>query len=305
MFQRLANLVKERFDTVITFTDFSTRMRVADAKTIAVVQRNQMSNMIVTGNDIVIPLRANNQLFGYITIFNGLTLDQPSLDQIHDITELLLTESCVIEDKSHRIKILEHYLRKQASFHEVLELRTRLNEEEIRYIQPEITLLHDNLDSVFPILVESHTDDDARQFALEMHNTSERTNFVTYESYLDDELLTVEKIQELGAITLFIPNIKIVPFNVQIVISNFLRSPSRTSMHPRIIVATQENPEPLLEANLFDRVLFDKLSSARLKLPPKGTSSMSLSEILGFFEPQSAQKQPRHLYLITPDEPAH
>lgn len=306
MFQRLSNLIKERFDAVITFTDFSSRLRVADAKTIAVVQRNTHSNMIVMGMDIVLPIRSGTNLFGYVTIFNGLNLDQLSIDQIRDVTDLLLTESCALQEKSHKLKILEHYLTGQMSFQDVIDLKTRLESEEMKYINPEIAILHDDMDSVFPILVESHSEDEAREFAVEIHRTSERSSFLTFEPYLIHELIDLEKIKELGPITLFVPNIRKLPLDIQYTLAAYLRSPTRTTLHPRLIVAIQENPESLIAHGVFDKVLFEKLSAARLKLPPKGTSSMTIEEILGFFESgERNKKAERHLYLVTPSEPPH
>jgi hypothetical protein len=303
MFQRLANIVKERFDIVITFTDFSARYRVADMKTINVVQRNSFSNIIIMAQDVVMPIRANSHLFGYVTVFRGMSLDQTSLDQIRDATDLLLTETCQLEEKSHRLKILEHYLKDEMTFQDVIELKARLERDEIHFLNPEISVNHDSLDSVFPILVESHTEAEAKEFALEIHRTSERSSFLTYEEYLANELSEVENLKELGPITLFIPNIRHVSLDIQISLASFLRSPTRSTLHPRIIVAIQESPERLTSLGIFDNVLFEKLSSARLKLPPKGTSAMSIDEILGFFE--QTQKKERHLYLVTPNEPPH
>ena len=153
MFQRLANILKDRFDVVVTFTDFSTRLRVADAKTIGVVQRNPTSRIIVMGNDLILALRHGDTLFGYLTVFDGLRLKDDQIEQAIDLSEMLLTESCVLEDKAHKMKLLEFYLQQRYSLEEVLDLKKRVDEENVRYIEPEISVHHEALDKVFPILI--------------------------------------------------------------------------------------------------------------------------------------------------------
>lgn len=306
MFQRLANLIKERFDTNITFTDFSARMRIADIKTVSAVQRNPSAAFIATGRDMVLPINSGTNLYGFITLFDGLKLQESQLTQIRQVTDLLLTESCILEDKAHRVKILEHHLKTFNSFEEVIDLRTRMQDQEIKYVSPEISISHEDLESLFPIIVESHSINEACEFALEIHRTSNRSSFLTFEDYLTTELLSVEKIQSLGPITLFIPNIRDVELDLQLTLEEFLRSSSRTTHHPRIICGVQDNPEELIKTGEFHRGLFDKLCSARIKLPPKGTSTMSIEEMMGFFNQENTQTPgERHLYLVTQSEPSH
>lgn len=306
MFQRLASLIKGRFDSIITFTDISARLRIADVKTLTAVQRNPSAPMLIMNQDVVFPLRFESHLFGYITLFHGMKLGEAVINQVKDLIDLLMLETCILEDKQQRLKIIDHYLSKEISFDEVVELKDRLLSEDIHHISPEISINKEALDSVFPILVESQNDIDGKEFAFEIHRTSERSGFLTYEPYLLTEVSTVESIKAMGPVTLYIPNIKDVPLDIQMVIATFLRSTDRMTLHPRVIVGIHENPESLIQAGVFDRVLFDKLSSARIKLPPKGTSTMSTEEILGFFdtiEPRSEKS--RHLYLVSTSDSPH
>jgi hypothetical protein len=306
MFQRLAKLIKERFDTTTTFTDLSSRMRMADVRAVTTVQRNPTASFIAIGKEMLLPVRSGSNLYGFLTLFDGINLQEEQLTQIRQVTDLLLTETCILEDKARKVKILEHHLKTFNSFEEVIDLRTRMEGQEIEYINPEISIPDSNVETMFPILVECHSQPEAAEFAIEIHRTSHRSSFLTYESYLALELHSVEKIQALGPVTLFFPNVRDMDLSLQMTIESFLRSPDRTTHHPRIICGVQENPDDLVKTGELSRGLFDKLCSARVKLPPKGTSAMSLEEMMGFFNPaQSEASQERHLYLVTPAEPSH
>ncbi len=307
MFQRLANMMKERFDTNITFTDFTSRLRVADVKAVTAVQRNPMASFIATDKDMVLPIRTESQLYGFITLFDGIYLKEAQLEQIRQVTDLLLTESCLLEDKAQRMKVVEHHIKTFNSLEDIIDLRTKMKDQEINFINPEISIPHENLDSVFPILIESHSIEDAQELAVEIHRTSNRTSFLTYESYIASELTSVEKIKSLGPITLFIPNLSEVPLDMQMTLESYLHFSSRTTHHPRIICAVQENPDELVKTGEFHAGLYEKIRMARVKLPPKGTSSMTIEEMMGFFttEYKMETSNERHLYLVNPKEPSH
>jgi hypothetical protein len=71
------------------------------------------------------------------------------------------------------------------------------------------------------------------EFALEIHRTSNRSSFLTYENYLAIELISVEKLMSLGPVTLFFPNVRDVDLDLQMTFENYLKSPARTTHHPQ------------------------------------------------------------------------
>lgn len=306
IFQRLAKLIKCRFGATATFTDITSRMRIADVRTLTTVQRRPSAPLLIIDQDVVFPLRFETHLFGYVTLFNGLKLGETTIDQIKDLIDMLLLETCILEDKQQRLKIIDHYLGKELSFDEVIELKDRLKSEDIHHIDPEISINKEALDQVFPILVQSQRDAEGKEFALEIHKTTERSGFITYEPYLLSEIATLDSLFEMGPVTLYIPNICLIPLDVQMTLAAFLRSPHRSTLHPRLIVGIHDNPESLITTGHFDSILFEKLSSARIKLPPKGTSTMTTEEILSFFDhTQPRVEKSRHLYLVSPSENPH
>src|SRR6185436_6170190 len=89
MFQRLAHIVKQRFNTDIIFTDFSARLRVADVTLVTAVKSNPSASFILNGQDIVLPIRAGDTLFGFVTLFDGTHLSENQREQIRQVTDLM------------------------------------------------------------------------------------------------------------------------------------------------------------------------------------------------------------------------
>lgn len=311
MFQRLAYLVKERYGAVITFTDLNARLRIADVKTVTAVQRNPHAEFIVSGNDLVLPIRGNENLLGYITLFDGIKLNEAAISQIRQVTDLLLTETLILEDKAQRMKVVEHFIQSFESIDQVVDLKDRMQTEEINYLNPEISISEHHLENLFPVLVESHSVGEAKELALELHRSTDRNSFLTLEDYLLENFSSPEKIKTLGPITLFIPSVNTLSQAAQNNILSYLKNSNYTSTGPRIIGAVQSSPESLVANGTLVSELREALASARIKLPPKGTSSMSLDEIMGFFESatpnnkSSNSNRTRHLHLVNPEEYSH
>ena len=130
-----------------------------------------------------------------------------------------------------------------------------------------------------PILIEANPAAPTREFALELHDLAERQFFLSLTDLDPNTLRSRQDFRDLGAMTLFIPDVSKVPMRLQKLIAELIDSDG-DKLKIKFIAVSHADIHSMVQVGLVDSLFAEMIQGGFLKWPAQLESSGSIHEVL-------------------------
>lgn len=263
---RFTQLIDRQFGHHVVFIDL-----LNDSSTppptdeLEAVVKHKKARLIILNNDLVIPITQHHRLYGYVRVFEGLTLHPDKVEQVQMLTDILVRSVVITQHKKHILDAMEDFLKNHLK-------------KERKKPDPQFT---QNISSPLcitptghkqPVLILASTKESAQQQAQNIYLQSRAFNFLPISKEHQEKLKYPEFITYLGHSTVYIPEITQISLTVQKSLQQYLELQSLYSYKhrfygPRIIVATTTKPQflkKLVEKGFIRKKLLCYLSQSKI-----------------------------------------
>jgi len=219
---------------------------------------NMESEHAVHGNDLYIPIIVENQFLGTAIIPFGWELCEDNKKKIAQLVRMALEP-----------KLYSEFLERREN-----NLQYQDVEETVSDPAKEKKLITSFLH------LHGHDDSLLKKVALQIHDFSARWAFVPFEDICTD-LKTVFDICNLGATTLYVPNVESLSEEQQRLLADYVRCP-RSLAEPLLLTASTYSRDSLSK-KMVNTELFSELQGSYLEVERTPLDSKTLRELLDLF----------------------
>lgn len=229
------------------------------------------------GRSIGFPVRdAQNALAGLAVVSNWRPADSRRVFDLAELAASLIARRLTGQtDRVETLRHAEEHFQLQTNPKNVIPLRrTRLPQTEHLWPVPPPPKFN-----ATSLLIQVKRGFPVHQFASEVHSRTERWAFLSVSDLPEDAFESRETLKQLGAITLFIENLAMLPLEHQAKLAEYLRTVP-TEDTPMILAAIQDDPDELEARNKLDPALRSALAYARMPWNPQDTDAATIRKSL-------------------------
>lgn len=267
---------------------------------------------VVHGENLYVAVLTHSTLRSVIEVKHGHDLEQDAIHSIETLCQLLLETALEKVETLEKIETLEAQL-------ELTHLHQNQSEAKVvrmaHFRDTENTLIGSPRSEFqnefdFPCLVEALSELDIFKMALEIHQTSARAIFVPFKDLESGIENSIEALNKLGRVTIYIPEIQDLSLDRQSALNKFLdfRIPK---LSPQIIVGTTGTYGELCRSPQIDPAFLKKITIGYLQLNQPFSTYKKENLIQFFFEGLSGRSRLNTMALETlieyldPQTPTH
>jgi hypothetical protein len=174
--------------------------------------------------------------------------DQSRLLLLAELFTFVFESSMKMTEQKHTLRDVEEKLRMidaTAHSNNVIPLRPKQYGEALQFVESSRTPPRNPSPLLTkPLLIEASASFPLQRLALEIHQTSNRWAFVSTDDLPAEIFHSKESLQQLGAVTLFIPNISLLTTNSQLKLAEYLALGPTDEM-PQVIAGTTDSAAEL------------------------------------------------------------
>ena len=110
---RFAQMIDRQFGLSIAFIDLLKKPASPLKDILETVLKYKKARFLIVDNDLIIPITQSDRLYGYVRIFDGVSLHPDQVEHIQMLTDLLIRSVVVTQHKKQEIDNIEKFLKKQ------------------------------------------------------------------------------------------------------------------------------------------------------------------------------------------------
>lgn len=261
-----------------------------------------------------------NGAFAGLAIVNGFHgADPTKLLMLAELFTLLFESGLRLQDRKEQLRSIEERLRLLEESSNVIPLHRSSRARHQRHLQVIETPAPVPAAAIplvsKPLLIEIREDFPLHKIAIEIHQLSGRWAFISVNDLPEDIFSSKENLQQLGAVTLYIPQLAHLTTNQQLKLAEYLASEPTEDM-PQIIAGTDESANSLKESKRVLEHLLDLFFVSNLQWAPKTreevTSDLINASLRHLLEHANDLKEshqigdnfiPFHIQYFDPDHP--
>ena len=275
VWDHFSGLVHRQFGCHVGLTHFLDQKRLPKKEILDTVIKHKKARIIFIQDDLIFPITKNDHLnknhsdecylYGYISVFKGITLLPNQIEKIQMLIDLLIRSVVLAEHKKQVTNNIEIFLNQQ------VKLMKKLNQKKDRkQSQSPIHINNSHQGKVFslsnavstdpryPVFILAHNKQVAIKEAHKIHVQSQLLQFFHINHINQDQLLYPELISYLGHLTVYIPEITLLPMVIQKSLEKYFHC---FHLHakfrcPRIIAATTR---PIYKLNEIQNLIDQKV----------------------------------------------
>lgn len=285
--KRLSQIIAERYQRQVRYVEMTPYSDSPESPIVDVVMRNRRAKKIITGDDLIVPVRMGESVAGAAIVSNGSTLPELEMDGVVDTVTLILDGYVEANDRAERARQLEGYLlsKRETSENVVYLHNVRTRNKEMG---EQITVGRDQGEFLTQILLEGKFGIPFKEIAFDIHQKSGRSSFLSWED-LDKNLLNkASDIAELGPLTIFIGDLAQLTPAQQSVLDDYVLNVMDEST-PRIMAAIHAPLNELVEKGVLKSTLGFYFSKVHLKIPALVDRKEDILELVDFFSKAHSQ----------------
>lgn len=190
----------------------------------------ELKSFYTKGDDLVIPLKARNCDLGDIVVTQGSFLNIQQKTEISDLIKFL------VEPKLYNIKL-------KKSEESLIQSKSEIRPSIGGTSRGMLTLIKN--EKIRPktlsqvLLLKSSSEFTRNRVALKIHDMSERNLFIPIED-IASTLKTIEDIRSLSDISVYIKDFSVLPKNLILLLSEYLKSSVTNNFGPLFLVGTEK-----------------------------------------------------------------
>ncbi len=281
---RLSAIIENRFGCALRFFDVSSIEKIKDSTLAQAISRNETAPFIVSGSDLVLPIRSGHGLLGAAVVLSGSALGSEEMDQVRQVVDLILGSYLVQSEKLDVLKSVQTLLETQLLPENVVSMAQSRPLFPFAEGTPVITSTIEE-DHGLPLLIEGQSASGLRDIALKVHNSSGRNAFLSLDMVNIDHVNTVEGLGQMGRITLFIAEVGNLTMAQQNLFSEYVKQTRRYDDCPRLIFATELAVQELVEVRGISETFLKEISVARIQLTTETSERLHKNpDIIDFLE---------------------
>lgn len=269
-------MVKSRFECEIGFIDY--RKAQNDLK--GLIDRNRNSEMIVSGNDLVLPIIDKSELFGAVQVLNGGHLRPSQMTEIRQLVDLTIGSLLLLESRDVLSRTIENFL----TFSSVAEDSTIAK---LDFMVPDLEFEEPVTFDAEPVFLEGRSVEEQRKTALEIHHQSENSAFLNFRDLPEDTRLNIFAVMELGPITIFVDNLEVLSDLEKNVLEGLLRQANKGSYIPKLIFSYEFSLGVAREKDLISEEMFLELKGRELSVKLNKEAKIEQTAKLLMFRPSA------------------
>ena len=280
---RFSQLVERQFGCQVGYTDLLNKDIPKDLDVVETVRRNKRSKLIVTSSDLLIPIEKDDYLYGFLSIFKGVSLSPEDVEKVQDLAELLVKSVVISEQQKKLMDRLDEYLTQKVKNEDAKGITYGRLKTKSKVFGEQIHMATRQGAQKYPILILAKTGAASEDLAREIHSHSPCLEFLPFEDIDPKNFKDLDGLLSLGNNTIFIKEIAAVDQEIQFSLEAYLKLDAKPKRSPRIIAATTENPKDLVENKKVTQGLMFCLSAARVTMPPLEERKDDVLELIHFF----------------------
>lgn len=249
-FSKLAIHIRKHFGVDIHFVELKElATRAGD-----VLSRLETGDKVELDEKIYVPLIHDKKFIG-ATEIQKKDLDKITYERLNDTIRLLLESKMEGMGKIEMLKDIENATYNNERKSNVIVMNEYRQD---RFSVRELGSI-DNTSLNFPFIIEGRNPDDIHKMAFELHYQSGRYAFLSIDDLDWNTLRTPADINNLGAMTMFVPDLNNLPMAIQEILLEYMRAP-RTKDSPQIIAGTclpvaELKKSPRMKTGLLEALL--------------------------------------------------
>jgi DNA-binding NtrC family response regulator len=288
LLDRLCQMIAERYQRQVRYVELTPYSDSPESPIVDIVMRNRRAKKIITGDDLIVPVRMGERLAGAAVISSGRTLPEADMDGVVETVSLILDEYVEVSDRVERIRQLEqHLLNKHESPNVVYlhEVRTKN-----KVMEEQITVGRHQGRYLTQILLEGKSGIPFKEIAFDIHQKSGRSSFISWNDLDARQITKSSDIAELGPITIFIGNLAELASEQQTVLDDYVLN-VMDDFTPRIMASIQSPLSELVEKGAIKSTLGFYFSKVHLRIPALVDRKEDILELVDFFSKAHSQGQ--------------
>lgn len=226
---------------------------------------------------VAFPIRKQNEFLGLAVVRGFRDASPQRLMLLGQLMAMVLDYSIKAGDRNERLRMIEERMALLETNSNVIPLRPARFERVLQVTDAEMTSSENVVTAPLmntPLLLVSTPGYPLNRIAIEIHQISNRWAMVSVEDMPADIFESREKLEELGAMTLFIRDIALLTTNQQIKLAEYLgRAPSDET--PHIIAGTTAPIEDLIHDGKLLPFLSRLFTTSEIKDTGKSASEIS------------------------------
>lgn len=253
LISRLNIICKRRFNCTFRYYSFSEYGETPPRPLVVRTLLEKNSHVIINGS-LLLSMRSDGRLFGYVEVFSDEPLKPREADQIRELLEFSIGSVVECLDHLSDIKRLENAIFMnhppvnvlQMSSHR--QLSDRLADIRAQKIGLQTSQKKCQVQSMVPVLILARSDSDIQKLALALHERANYHFFVLFKDLSPDMRFCTSDFSEMGKTTVLISDLSDLNDEAILNLTNYISSPPQSNQ-PRFILGIKAI-HPELHAHL-------------------------------------------------------
>ena len=276
VWSHFSGLVHRQFGCYVALNHFLDPKKLPKKDILDTVIKHKKAKFIFVQDDLIFPITKNHfdgghfdsnhsedaHLYGYISVFKGISLLPNQIEKIQMLIDLLVRSVVLAEHKKQVTSNIENFLNQQ------IKLMKKQSQEKIKKPSIPVTRSHQgkifslsnavSIDPRYPVFILAHNKKVAIKEAYNIHVQSQLLQFLHIDQVNQDQLLYPEFISYLGHLTVYIPEITSLPLVIQKSLEKYFRCFYQHAKFrcPRIVAATTK---PIYKLNEIQNLIDQKI----------------------------------------------
>jgi hypothetical protein len=270
--EKLAQLILRQYGCEISYLELSTLPALL-CKALA------KGNTVTQEENVYLPILTENTLLGVVNVKHGHDLSESVIAYLHSIAQLLLEAAILSSIKIEKIEAIEKQMTMATEIQSKVTPMSHFRQNQFSITGSPKSDYQNEFD--FACLIESENSFDIFKMALEIHQAAARLVFLPFQDLEAGIEKSVENLNKIGRVTIFIEDIKKLTLEQQSDLSHFLtlRVPKQS---PQIVVGTALSYSELKADPQINQAFLKQISMGYLHLS-QPFATYKKENLLNFF----------------------